>query len=312
VSVPDSSSLYKSDDSENKYSFTIAKAQGATVALGQKNLSSTSNSITVSGITAPTNGQIVQFAISETTTPGTWQDGTAFTGLFTGLKASTTYNVFVRSKDNVNYNAGATASASIETDAVSVPKKPGADVVFAQSNLSSTTNSITVSGVAKPANQEVEYVINTTSTAPATGWITTTVFTGLTANTTYYVFARSKENTNYYAGAIVNASIATKSSSSSGGGCQTSCSGYTPILSQIETGNRALHIAGGLSLSVSSSATVSIYSLNGNLVKSLSYASGEHTMSLNSLPKGMYVAKVSFRNKENTLSHSESIKITVK
>jgi hypothetical protein len=149
----------------------------------------------------------------------------------------------------------------------------------------------------------------------------------LVAGTTHYMYARTKTDGNYSKPVIYTAeyewyALVVKTtgtppappSGGSSGGCETSCSGYkpTPILSQIETGNKALHIAGGLSLSVSSSATVSIYSLNGNLVQSLSYASGEHTMSLNSLPKGMYVAKVSFRSKENTLSHSETIKITVK
>jgi PKD repeat protein len=98
--------------------------------------------------------------------------------------------------------------------------------------------------------------------------------------------------------------IAIASSGSSGG--------YTPVLSKAETGNKAVHIANGLNLSVSSGAVVGIYGLKGNLVLSQSYASGEHTMSMNNLPKGMYIVKVSFRNRENTISHSDVMRVMVK
>jgi hypothetical protein len=115
---------------------------------------------------------------------------------------------------------------------------------------------------------------------------------------------------------ITSSSSGGGSSGGSTGGCIESCSGYkpptTPVLSKVETGNKAVHIANGLNLSVSSGAVVGIYGLKGNLVQSQSYASGEHTMSLNNLPKGMYIVKVSFRNRENTLSHSDVMKVTVK
>jgi len=62
-------------------------------------------------------------------------------------------------------------------------------------------NSVTLNTVTQPSNgQTVEYAKSTTSTAPASGWQTNTTFSGLTAGTAYYFFARSAENNNYNAG----------------------------------------------------------------------------------------------------------------
>jgi len=64
-----------------------------------------------------------------------------------------------------------------------------------------TSNSITIKAVQMPANgQTVEYSIATTDTVPADGWQDELVFTGLYEHATYYIFVRSKENTNYTAG----------------------------------------------------------------------------------------------------------------
>jgi formylglycine-generating enzyme required for sulfatase activity/uncharacterized protein YjdB len=64
-----------------------------------------------------------------------------------------------------------------------------------------TQNNIAINAVAAPANgQTVEYAKNTTDTAPSSGWQDGTTFSDLNANTAYYIFARSKENTNYSAG----------------------------------------------------------------------------------------------------------------
>ena len=66
-----------------------------------------------------------------------------------------------------------------------------------------TFNSISVNPVTIPTNpgyQTVEYAINTSQTTPSTGWQSDTSFTGLNTSTTYYVFARSAENSNYLSG----------------------------------------------------------------------------------------------------------------
>jgi len=64
-----------------------------------------------------------------------------------------------------------------------------------------THNSITINAVSTGTSQTVEYAINTSNTAPATGWQTGTTFSGLNAATTYYIFARSAGNSNYETGA---------------------------------------------------------------------------------------------------------------
>jgi len=71
--------------------------------------------------------------------------------------------------------------------------------------ISKTATSITLGGTADllaATGQVVEYAINTTNTTPASGWQTETIFEGLTENKTYWIFARSKENSHFAAGTI--------------------------------------------------------------------------------------------------------------
>jgi len=97
----------------------ITKASGAAVAAPAQ-AGKTANSITVSAVSAPTNGQTVEYAAStNATAPQTgWQSGTTLSG----LTASTNYYVYARSAENGNYNAGTAArSVIIKTDAGSGP-----------------------------------------------------------------------------------------------------------------------------------------------------------------------------------------------
>jgi len=82
-----------------------------------------------------------------------------------------------------------------------INKATGA-VVSAPSGTSSVTgSSITINAVTAPSNgQTVEYAKNTANTIPSLGWQDSTTFNGLTEGTTYYIFARSKENANYTVG----------------------------------------------------------------------------------------------------------------
>jgi len=80
---------------------------------------------------------------------------------------------------------------------------------------STTYNSVTINAVTvqTPAyDQSAEYAISTAaSPEPASGWQTGLTFSGLTPNTNYYVFARTKENENCHAGAAqVSAAIKTQ------------------------------------------------------------------------------------------------------
>jgi len=78
-----------------------------------------------------------------------------------------------------------------------------------------TMVNIEIKGVtnAETNGQEIEYAISTSnSSVPQTGWKTSLIFNGLTANTSYHVFARTRENAIYLAGAAqVSAAIRTAS-----------------------------------------------------------------------------------------------------
>jgi hypothetical protein len=63
-----------------------------------------------------------------------------------------------------------------------------------------TNNSITINPITALNGQQVEYAISASSTAPSSGWQSGTTFTGLNAVTTYYIFARTKENNIYKTG----------------------------------------------------------------------------------------------------------------
>ncbi|MDR2965956.1 MAG: YDG domain-containing protein [Treponema sp.] len=92
----------------------ITKANGAEVNAPTE-FSKTPTSITVNTMVQPSTGQTVQYAISTASNGNglsTWQPGTTFNDLI----YNTTYFVYARSAENINYNAGAySASAPIIT-----------------------------------------------------------------------------------------------------------------------------------------------------------------------------------------------------
>ncbi|MCL2436107.1 MAG: hypothetical protein FWD09_08255, partial [Lentimicrobiaceae bacterium] len=95
---------------------------------------------------------------------------------------------------------------------VNITKAPGA-VVDAPVFESSTYYTLTIYAVTPPDNgQIVEYAISESSNVNTiVSWQTAVTFTGLNQNTTYYIFARSQENDNYYAGPIqTSAAMATE------------------------------------------------------------------------------------------------------
>jgi hypothetical protein len=104
-------------------------------------------------------------------------------------------------------NGDPTSPGGLETGAVVAP--PTLD--------SKTANSITINAVTAPSNgQTVEYAKNTANTAPASGWQDGLTFSSLTASTTYYIFARSKANATYAAGAA-SAGLSVMTNASGGG-----------------------------------------------------------------------------------------------
>jgi Zn ribbon nucleic-acid-binding protein len=90
--------------------FTVTKANGAAVGAPAIDGTPTENSITISAVTAPANGQAVEYAIGTSpTAPATgWQTGLAFGG----LDEYTQYYIFARSAENANYGAGAASTGT--------------------------------------------------------------------------------------------------------------------------------------------------------------------------------------------------------
>jgi len=98
---------------------------------------------------------------------------------------------------------------------VTVDKATGA-AVSAPVQVSKTANSITVSAAAPGNGQTVEYAHSNTSTVPTTGWQDSGIFSGLTEDTEYFFYARSKENNSYSAGAASHG-LSVRTDSSGGG-----------------------------------------------------------------------------------------------
>jgi len=89
-------------------SFTVNKASGAAVSAPTGTSSITNTSITVNAVTAPANGQTVEYAIntSNSVPSSGWQTST----YFGGLPFTTAHYIFARSAENTNYNAGTASS----------------------------------------------------------------------------------------------------------------------------------------------------------------------------------------------------------
>ena len=94
----------------------------------------------------------------------------------------------------------ADSTAGVYNITVTMHKEPGA-AVSAPTLASKTHNSIILNAVNPPSNgQTVEYAVDTTNIAPSVGWQDGLTFSSLVPATTYYLFARSKENSSYAAG----------------------------------------------------------------------------------------------------------------
>jgi uncharacterized repeat protein (TIGR02543 family) len=107
-------------------------------------------------------------------------------------------------KDNYDYSSyGANWNGAEVTQIIDITvfKAPGAAVGIPVITGDADALSITVNPLTSPVSgQSVEYAINTTSGVPADGWQDETIFGGLSLDTEYYIFARSKTNDNYLPG----------------------------------------------------------------------------------------------------------------
>jgi hypothetical protein len=91
-----------------------------------------------------------------------------------------------------------------------INKAAGASLNSAPTLSTKSEEEITVNPVTSVNGQAVEYAIATSDNAlPTTGWQDSTTFSGLTTNSTYYVYARTAENSNYTAGAALTSAAIT-------------------------------------------------------------------------------------------------------
>jgi len=116
-----------------------------------------------------------------------------------------TYTITVTGSTKGSYTGTKTATYTIT-------KMPGAEVENPTINGDPTGSSITINAVTAPENgQVVEYAISTDDTPPAAGWQITLTFSNLNPETEYYIFARARENSSYFAGPPVSMTSATVS-----------------------------------------------------------------------------------------------------
>jgi protein involved in polysaccharide export with SLBB domain len=105
--------------------------------------------------------------------------------------------------DAANYLAPAN-----DTIAATITRAAGA-TVNAPTVLSKSYNRITVNTITASTGQSVEYAISTSIDETGLTWRNDTVFTGLNAETTYYIYARSVANDNYDEGTASVGTITT-------------------------------------------------------------------------------------------------------
>jgi len=214
--------------------------------------------------------------------------------------------------------AHATASYTLN-----INKAAGAAVSVPTVNDSPTTGSITVNAVSlqTATGQDIEYAISTTnSSAPESGWeINKTTFTGLIANTTYYVYARSVSNENYDAGTpSVSAGITTAALTYGIGlsapGTHTFAAeehGYTPSPLTVTVTNTGNQATGALTVALSGTNDSS-FTLSTTSIGSIA-AGGTDTFTVSpetGLSLGTYTATVTVSG-GNGITANFSVSFTV-
>jgi len=71
------------------------------------------------------------------------------------------------------------------------------------------------------------------------------------------------------------------------------------LLPQIASGNKVIPIKNGINLTATKNVAIRIYNPAGKDVANYAFASGVYNVSLNHLPRGIYIAKISFGNNEH-------------
>ena len=200
---------------------------------------------------------------------------------------------------------------SVEIE-ITVTKATGATVAAPTvATNGKTANSITIVAVDAPVNEQtVEYGYSTTATGTPTTWQGGLTFNNLTANTTYYIFARAKETANYNAGQK-SVALVVKTDNNVGGGTKptdpplSSCPkgaicgigvtpppATTPVISKLDVSKINVRaIAGTIVLEkLPSNAKVEIYNIQGKRIFS-SNAVNSQVLRIQA-KTGMHIVKV--------------------
>jgi endoglucanase len=76
-----------------------------------------------------------------------------------------------------------------------------------------------------------------------------------------------------------------------------------PIISvsQQAANSGAFAVKNGINLQVSQKASMEVFGLNGKSVRKMNFSNGSHSVSLNDLPKGLYIVSVKFDNRREIL-----------
>jgi len=186
------------------------------------NINAGTATVTVTGIgnyhgssgntTFTINPKVVTFTVDTITAQ--IYTGNAITPAITvrdGTTVLTSSNYNTSYTNNINAGTASVAVTGINnyqgssgSSTFTINKAAGA-IVDVPTVASRTHNRITINVVAAPNNgQTIEYARSTSNTTPSTGWQSGLTFDGLSAGTTYYIFARSASNNNYNAGTAVN------------------------------------------------------------------------------------------------------------
>ncbi|MDR0875609.1 MAG: InlB B-repeat-containing protein [Clostridiales Family XIII bacterium] len=197
------------------YIFARTKEDGAyTVGTAQVSVQIFTEVIAVTNITGVATSAIVGtgFALNGTVSPGnatnqtiTWSvktPGTTGATIISGSTLNTTASGTAVVTATVVHGQTRTTDYTKDFN-ITVHEAVGAAVSGAPTvSGTPTISSITVNPVTNAGAtwQTVEYAISQSTGTPESGWQSGTTFSGLAANTSYYVFARTAANVTYEAG----------------------------------------------------------------------------------------------------------------
>jgi len=171
----------------------------------------TVNKIIIKKVTFPTAKEITYGdALSKSTLSGgditlgsfAWADETTVPSSAGEHK----YDVVFTPTDAINYDYTGvtgwnnTTRKVVQPVPITINKKDGGAVGTPSGTFSADTKTITVTAVTAPQGQTVEYALKVNNGSPSE-WQDGLTFNNISSAGTYYIYARSKENTNYLAGA---------------------------------------------------------------------------------------------------------------